>query len=82
MKRALSECVIEGVTTTAPYHMLLLSTDDFKKGNVDTGFISKHEEELATPPDDGWNVKLVRNSDKSSKSKQKNYKPHIVRVMG
>lgn len=58
MRRALSECVIDGVPTTSPYHMLLLASEDFIAGNVDTGFIPKHQDELETPPNDDWRVNL------------------------
>jgi len=50
MLRALDEMVIAGVPTTAPFHKLILNIDAFKKGDVDTGFIPKHAEELLTPP--------------------------------
>ena len=43
--------------TTIGYHQLILDTEDFKAGNVDTGFIPSHAEELAEPPTTG---KLVR----------------------
>lgn len=49
MKRALNECVISGVPTTSLYHTMILDLEDFKNGNVDTGFIQKHQEELSTP---------------------------------
>ena len=52
MQRALSECVIEGVPTTSSYHKLILDTEDFRQGNVDTGFIPKHADELSTPPEE------------------------------
>ena len=45
------------VPTTIDYHQLILNTQDFKDGNVDTGFIPSHAEELAEPPTSG---KLVR----------------------
>ena len=45
------------VPTTIGYHQLILDTEDFKAGNVDTGFIPSHAEELAEPPTTG---KLVR----------------------
>ncbi|GMH38027.1 hypothetical protein BSKO_05911 [Bryopsis sp. KO-2023] len=66
MRRALSECIIDGVPTTAPYHMLLLGSEDFIKGEVDTGFIPSHQDELATPPDDNWRMSL--NGAKKKKS--------------
>ena len=49
MKRALDEMVIAGVPTTSPYHMLILDNADFRAGNVDTGFIPKHADELKSP---------------------------------
>lgn len=51
MKRALDETVIAGVPTTIPYHKLILDNPDFRKGDVDTGFIAKHQDELSTPPE-------------------------------
>lgn len=51
MKRALDETVIAGVPTTIPYHKLILDTPDFRSGDVDTGFIQKHAEDLSTPPE-------------------------------
>lgn len=50
MKRALGECVITGVPTTVPYHLLILDNEDFKRGDVDTGFIPKHADEFVNPP--------------------------------
>ena len=50
MKRALGECVISGVPTTIVYHTMILDNADFKKGDVDTGFIPKHADELSSPP--------------------------------
>lgn len=51
MQRALDETIILGVPTTGPYHKLILQTEDFKAGNVDTSFIPTHLEELKTPPE-------------------------------
>lgn len=42
----LQEMVVHGVPTTAPFHCLILENEEFKKGNVDTGFIPKHQESL------------------------------------
>jgi acetyl/propionyl-CoA carboxylase alpha subunit len=41
--------VIAGVPTTMPYHLLILESEAFKAGDVDTGFIVKHADELAKP---------------------------------
>lgn len=35
--------------TTAPYHLLILENEAFKAGDVDTGFIVKHGDELNKP---------------------------------
>lgn len=51
MKRALDETVIAGVPTTIPYHKLILDIPDFRRGEVDTGFIPSHQSELSTPPE-------------------------------
>lgn len=37
---------MHGVPTTAPFHALILENDAFKAGDVDTGFILKHQETL------------------------------------
>jgi len=50
MKRALNELVISGVPTTTQYHEMILEIDDFVNGNVDTGFIPKHADQLSDPP--------------------------------
>ena len=79
MKRALQECVIEGVPTTAPYHKLILETEDFQQGNIDTGFVLSHEEELGTPPDENWRVRLETTKSRSAKRHEEK---SVVHVMG
>eukprot|EP01018_Ginkgo_biloba_P014856 Gb_20361 [translate_table: standard] len=49
MRRALNDTVITGIPTTIEYHKLILDIQDFKDGKIDTAFIPKHEEELASP---------------------------------
>ena len=44
MKRALDECVIEGVTTNLDYLYSILEDEDFISGNFDTSFIELKEE--------------------------------------
>jgi acetyl-CoA carboxylase biotin carboxylase subunit len=41
MKRALSEFVIEGVKTTVPRHIDIMSAPDFATGRVDTGWVER-----------------------------------------
>lgn len=42
MKRALGEFIIEGMDTNIDFLFQILHTEDFEKGNIDTGFIEKH----------------------------------------
>jgi acetyl-CoA carboxylase biotin carboxylase subunit len=39
MDRALSEFVIEGISTTIPFHQQLMRNEDFRKGTFNTSFI-------------------------------------------
>ncbi|CAI4032411.1 biotin carboxylase [Nitrospira tepida] len=41
MRRALSEFVIEGIRTTIPLHLRILSNPDFEKGYVSTSFLER-----------------------------------------
>jgi acetyl-CoA carboxylase biotin carboxylase subunit len=40
MRRALGETLIEGISTTIPFHVRLLSNEDFLAGRVDTTFVA------------------------------------------
>ena len=42
MDRALYEYIISGVTTNIPFHRAVMRNEEFRKGNYDTHFISKH----------------------------------------
>jgi len=39
MKRALDECVIEGIKTTIPFHQKVMRDPRFLSGDVDTGYV-------------------------------------------
>ncbi len=39
MRRALSECIITGVTTTMPFQLELLSNPVFQRGECDLSFL-------------------------------------------
>ncbi|MFH0777097.1 MAG: acetyl-CoA carboxylase biotin carboxylase subunit, partial [Candidatus Eisenbacteria bacterium] len=41
MKRALRECIIEGVKTTIPFYQKVLSHETFLKGEANTGFVER-----------------------------------------
>ncbi|MCM3704579.1 MULTISPECIES: acetyl-CoA carboxylase biotin carboxylase subunit [Cytobacillus] len=43
MKRALSEFVVEGVHTTIPFHLKLLSHENFVEGQFNTKFLELHD---------------------------------------
>ena len=40
-RRALSEFIIEGVSTTIPFEQFLLESREFNEGRYDTGFIEQ-----------------------------------------
>ncbi len=44
--KALSRIYIKGIKTTIPFFKALITTEDFKKSNFDTGFIEKKMEKL------------------------------------
>lgn len=46
MRRALEELVIEGVKTTAPFHLQLMNNVDFRKGNYTTKFMEDFQIEM------------------------------------
>ena len=39
MRRALDECIIEGVRTTLPFHIMMMEHEAFLSGNFDTKFV-------------------------------------------
>lgn len=41
MQRALTECVITGITTTLPFHLAVLSDPEFQEGAFDLSFLSQ-----------------------------------------
>ncbi|MDZ7373372.1 MAG: acetyl-CoA carboxylase biotin carboxylase subunit [candidate division KSB1 bacterium] len=47
MQRALDEFIIEGVKTTIPLHQRILASPDFQAGRLDTGFLTRLEEQVA-----------------------------------
>lgn len=46
MRRALSEYVVEGITTNLAFHERLFAHPDFVKGNYDTGFLGREMDRL------------------------------------
>ena len=49
MRRALDECVVEGIKTTIPLHRRILDDPDFQKGRFSTAFL----ERFSSPPPAG-----------------------------
>ncbi len=41
MRRALEECVVEGIKTTIPLHLRILDDPDFQKGRFSTAFLER-----------------------------------------
>ena len=41
MRRALEECVVDGIDTNIDFLLRIIENDNFQKGNFDTSFISK-----------------------------------------
>ena len=41
MKRVLEEFTIEGVATTKPFHLRMLSEPDFVEGRFDTEYVNR-----------------------------------------
>jgi len=41
MRRALHELRIEGIKTTAPFHLKVMAHSDFVEGRVDTNFVER-----------------------------------------
>ncbi len=50
MRRALEEMVVEGLKTTAPFHLQVLAHPAFRAGDVNTAFLERMAEE-ARPPE-------------------------------
>jgi biotin carboxylase len=48
MRRALGECVVEGIATTIPFHLSVLDDPAFQRGEVHTGYVADLAERLAT----------------------------------
>jgi len=57
-RRALNEYIIEGIETTIPFHQLVLSNENFARGNIHTSFIEDN--------------KIIEKLQKQKKSTKKN----------
>lgn len=75
MRRSLKEFIIEGVTTTIPFHLLVLEHEQFLKGDVYTNFIKKHIEELSEEEDQGKILPLAKIKSQLAKSK---HRPTVI----
>lgn len=43
MRRALDEFIIEGVSTTIPFHKAMMNNKDFIEGNIDTKYLERND---------------------------------------
>jgi len=41
MKRALTECIVEGIETTIPFHLQVMGDEAFRRGEYDTGYVER-----------------------------------------
>jgi acetyl/propionyl-CoA carboxylase alpha subunit len=41
MRRSLTECVVEGIATTIPFHLQVMDDPVFQRGAVHTGFVAE-----------------------------------------
>ena len=46
-RRALNEFVVDGIKTTIPFALKILSSKDFRAGNFDTGFVEQLMKDLS-----------------------------------
>jgi acetyl-CoA carboxylase biotin carboxylase subunit len=49
MRRALGECVAEGVATTIPFHLEVMDDPEFRRGAVNTDFVEELAERRRGP---------------------------------
>jgi acetyl-CoA carboxylase biotin carboxylase subunit len=69
MKRSLKEFIIEGVTTTIPFHLLVFENEQFLSGDVYTNFIRKHIEGSSDGEDQGKIISLAKIKGQLANSK-------------
>ena len=50
--RALDELKVEGVVTTAPFQAMLLDSQEFRSGDINTGYVAKMLERTGDIPTD------------------------------
>jgi len=50
MRRALLECIVEGVDTTIPFHLRVLGDERFVSGDVDTTFVERLDQKEEPAP--------------------------------
>jgi acetyl-CoA carboxylase biotin carboxylase subunit len=41
MNRALTECIVEGIETTIPFHLQVMRDEHFQRGQYDTGYVER-----------------------------------------
>jgi acetyl-CoA carboxylase biotin carboxylase subunit len=50
MRRALLECIVEGVDTTIPFHLRVLGDERFASGDIDTTFVERLDQKEEPAP--------------------------------
>ncbi|HUE96643.1 MAG TPA: biotin carboxylase N-terminal domain-containing protein, partial [Longimicrobiaceae bacterium] len=59
MRRALSELRIEGVATSAPFHLRVMDEPEFRAGRIDILYMDRHGEELMLPAASDEHIRVV-----------------------
>lgn len=59
MRRALTELIVVGVATNAPFHLALLDDPEFQAGRIDIQFLERRADLLDPPLDDALSTRLA-----------------------
>lgn len=70
MRRSLREFIIEGITTTIPFHLMVLENERFLKGEVYTNFIRKYVEEASGDENKENIISIAQIKDQPAKNKR------------
>ena len=71
MRRAVSEYAVLGITTTLPFFERVLRHPAFLAGDIDTGFIERHLDQLrAAPSDEDRDIAVVAAAVRALRDRQ------------
>ncbi len=70
MRRALGECVVEGIATTIPFHLTVLDDPAFQRGEVHTGYVPDLSQRMSTAPTTAVEPSLSAEEERSGERPQ------------